>query len=248
MATLIIGPDDRDAAGKIRVDEDRSLADLLPSPASIRADAARVVPQKLSRGEIGALAIVGFVAFFIMAYSWSTPTVAPAQIERAVIMPPTAAPARPTVAPTTEPVRMLGAYAAPDGALLGQIEETRAITPTAHYGGDWVQADVSGSGRVWLRAGDMPNLALVGPDLAPPPPAPQVIYVVQPVQAAPTYSAPVAQPTPDWYTTPPVVQPEFQQALIGSDPNALACNGSPLCGGLTNAEARAAIERQKVQR
>jgi len=179
---------DRDGQGKIRVDEEpRSLADLLPTPASIRADAARVVPQNLSRGEMGALTIVGLVAIFIVFYAWGTPTAAPTpQIERATIMPPTVPPARPTAAPTAAPVRLLAAFDQPAGRVLGTIEETRPYTPTAHSGGDWIQADVAGSGLIWIRAADLPGIALVGPDLATPPPAPQVVYVVQPVQAAPT--------------------------------------------------------------
>lgn len=73
-----------------------------------------------------------------------------------------------TDAPTATPAHaMIDAYAAPDGSLLGQIEETRQIIPVAHYGSSWIQADVSGSGLVWLRAVDAPDLALVGPDLAP---------------------------------------------------------------------------------
>jgi hypothetical protein len=71
-----------------------------------------------------------------------------------------------TSAPTAAPAT-IGAYAAPDGLLLGQIEVDRMISPVAHFGSDWLQADVEGSGLVWLRAGDVPGLALTGPDLAP---------------------------------------------------------------------------------
>lgn len=77
----------------------------------------------------------------------------------------TAAPAPLSATPAA--IRTIGAYAAPDGLLLGQIDETREITPVAHYGAGWVQADVSGSGLVWLRVSDVPDLALTGPDLAP---------------------------------------------------------------------------------
>jgi hypothetical protein len=59
----------------------------------------------------------------------------------------------------------LPAFAAPD-VELGQIEATRAITPVAHLGSAWIQADVQGSGRVWLKASDWPALAIVGQDLA----------------------------------------------------------------------------------
>jgi len=245
MATLTIGPADRDAAGNIKLNssastEPRSLADLLPTPAAVKQDAARVMPQRMSRGEMGALAIVGLVAVFILFYAWSTPTAAPAQIERAVIMPPTVPPARPTAAPTAEPVRMLGAYAAPDGALLGQIEETRAITPTAHYGGGWVQADVSGSGRVWLRAGDMPSLALVGPDLAP---RAEISQAEAPAAWNPP--APVVEVAP---TLPPTVLAAVfesgngQKATAGGD----WCRGAHLDDSECQ-ESRDAGHGQKVQ-
>lgn len=99
------------------------------------------------------------------------------------ITPAAPAPARafgtgPKISPTasqearTDPtatIRTIGAYASPDGVLLGQIEEDREIVPVAHYGDAWVQADVAGSGLVWLRASDVPHLALTGPDLAPAP-------------------------------------------------------------------------------
>lgn len=84
---------------------------------------------------------------------------------------PTTAPAAavsapaPTTAPTATPAT-IGAYAAPDGLLLGPIELDREIVPVAHFGSAWIQADVHGSGRVWLRASDAPDVALTGPDLA----------------------------------------------------------------------------------
>lgn len=93
------------------------------------------------------------------------PTDAPAQaFSTGPKIAPTAAPA-PTSAPTALP-RTIGAYAAPDGALLGQIAADRAIVPVAHYGTGWI-AYQDGTGLVWLRASDVPGLALVGPDLAP---------------------------------------------------------------------------------
>ena len=203
---------DRDSQGRIKVaaDEPRSLADLLPKPEAIRQDAKR---QPHQRAELAGLAVVALCAIAIIAYAWGTPSAAPTpQIERATIMQPTVPAARPTVAPTAAaPVRMLAAFDQPDGMLLGQIEETRAIMPVAHYGGEWVQADVAGSGLVWIRAADMPGLAIVGPDLAPPPPAPprpQVIYVSAPERAyAPIEAPPTLEPPP-----PPTLAP--QQMVI----------------------------------
>jgi hypothetical protein len=100
------------------------------------------------------------------------------------------APISATIAPT--PVaRLVSAYAAPDGLLLGQIEEDRMMVPVAHYGSSWVQADVEGSGLVWLRAQDVPDLALTGPDLAP--------VAVQPVPEprVNVWTPPEATPVPD---------------------------------------------------
>jgi len=52
----------------------------------------------------------------------------------------------------------------------------------------------------------------------------------------------------DFYTTPPVVSPAFQESLIDdAHPDALACGGSPMCGGLTNREARAALDAQRAR-
>lgn len=99
-------------------------------------------------------------------------------LPRGIAPAPTSAPAAaaallptPNPQPPTPTVALLPAYAAPNGAQLGAIEATRAITLTAHFGADWIQADVQGSGLVWLRAGDWPALAIVGPDLAPRPTA-----------------------------------------------------------------------------
>jgi hypothetical protein len=118
---------------------------------------------------IGALVLI---VLMIAAASWQlsrmpakplqlAPTDAPA---RALAAPPTTAPA-PTSA-STPAAATIGAYAAPDGLLLGQIEADRPITPVAHYGVGWI-AYQDGAGLVWVRAVDRPDLALAGPDLAP---------------------------------------------------------------------------------
>jgi hypothetical protein len=101
-------------------------------------------------------------------------------------------------------VRTIGAYAAPDGVLLGQVEETRQIVPVAHSGSDWVQADVSGSGLVWLRASDVPHLAIIGPDLAPQPQGRGLTISNDWTPPEPT-PVPPAEPTaaPEWPTSAP---------------------------------------------
>lgn len=166
MSAIHFTDADRDEKGFVKVPEPRSLADLLLTPEAIQADAQRITPRTLTRTEWVTLVAVALMAAFVLIYAWSTPQtpVAPRSVPTAVIM-PTAAPATPV--PTAAPIAMLPAYAAPDGAQLGTIEVTRTIVPVAHFGADWIQADVQGSGRIWLRARDWPALAIVGPDLAP---------------------------------------------------------------------------------
>jgi hypothetical protein len=171
---------DRDERGFVKVnDEPRSLADLLPKPEEIRQDAKR---QPWTRKELGALAVVALCAAFVVIYAWATPGTATAPPLRQTTAPTLQPTSAPTAAPAT-PVRLLAAFAAPDGITLGTIEATRPMTPTAHYGDGWIQAQVQGSGLIWLRAADLPGVALTGPDLAPrwPVPAP----AVQPATAAP---------------------------------------------------------------
>jgi hypothetical protein len=179
MASLQFTDADRDDRGFIKAPaEPRSLADLLPRSADIRQDAKR---QRWTRGELASLVVVGLCAAFIVIYAWSTPTAPPATPTAVATVQPTSAP---TAAPAP-PVRLLAAFASPDGALLGQIEATRAITPVAHFGQDWIQADVAGSGRIWLRAADWPALAIAGPDLAPPTIAPAAPFMPAAATTAP---------------------------------------------------------------
>src|SRR3954447_22937981 len=91
---------DRDAAGSIKVDsippsEPRSLSDLLPKPADIRADAQRITPQKMSRQELAALAVVTLMASFVIIYAWATPrppTVVPVPRATAIATAPAVVP------------------------------------------------------------------------------------------------------------------------------------------------------------
>lgn len=182
MASIQFTEADRDERGFVKVPppaEPRLLADLLPSAASAKAPAH----PPLSRQElISALVIVPLLLGALL-YVSSGRTSAPGAIM------PTPAPAAPTSAPapTAPPVTMLPAYGAPFESSFAQIEATRAITPTAHYGDGWIQADVQGSGLIWLRASDFPALAIVGPDHAPRPAA----------EIAPVYAqAPAPEPEP----------------------------------------------------
>jgi hypothetical protein len=167
------------------------------------------------------------------------------------VVPPTAVPVQVAAVLPNTLRRAVVAYDAPAGNVLGAIEQGRAYRVLARFGADWLQADVTGSGVVWLRSADVLDLPADLVDIAPP--QPQVVYVSVP--AAPELAAPTPDhndeqvtnqpPLGDFYTTPPNSSIEARQALIGSDPNALACNGSPLCGGLTNAQAQAALDRQR---
>ncbi|MDQ2995712.1 MAG: hypothetical protein M3R61_01460 [Chloroflexota bacterium] len=176
MATIRFSDEDRDDRGFVTVpapapSESRSLADLLP-PAS----AARLAPAKqpIRRSELISSGVAVLLACGVLLYlAGSRPASAP----QAVPAPPHTrgdGVATPSPIPAAAPAvagRLLIAFGAPDGNPLGAIESTRAITPTAHYGDAWIQADVQGSGRIWLRASDAPDLAITGPDLAPRPTA-----------------------------------------------------------------------------
>lgn len=146
--------------------------------------------------------------------------------------------------------RAVVAYDAPNGAALGAIEQGRAYAVLARWGADWLQADVVGSGVVWLLSADVLDLPADLADLQPPP-APAVVYVsapAAPAGAVPTIEQPYQtsnQPPAGDFYAPPNTSIEARQALIGGDPNALACGGSPLCGGMTNAEAQTALDRQR---
>lgn len=165
---------------------------------------------------IGALIVVllmiGMASYGLARLPSAVPlAITPAATEEAWVLEtaPTTPPA-PTPAPIAAP-RTIGAYAAPDGLLLGQIEEDRTITPVAHYRSDWIQADVAGSGLVWLRASDVSDMALTGPDLAPPAEVPQagrgltVNNEWTPPEAAPEPPEPTVAPEP---TLPPMIVKE----------------------------------------
>lgn len=195
----------------------------------------------------------------------STPSVAAVPTPGLIIMIATQAAA--AVVPTAAPVlvaavmpenvtqRAIGVFGAPDTAsYIGSVEAGRAFSPVARYGADWTQVDMGGSGRVFVRTSDLygvPELVDIAPTEAP-----MVVVVNVPQSApAPAYAAPTPAPeqyavakTSDFYSTPPYVDPLAQQALIGSDPSALACGGSPICGGLTNEQAQAALDQQRAGR
>jgi hypothetical protein len=101
----------------------------------------------------------------------------------------------------TTTVRALVAYDAPDGQALGAIEAGRAYQVLASYGAAWLQADVAGSGVVWLRAADLLGAPGGLVDLRPTD-APRIVVVSAP---APAYTP----PTPDFQqmSEPPAPPP-----------------------------------------
>jgi hypothetical protein len=130
----------------------------------------RRAPQHLIVGIVGVIAIIGVL--LLLASQQHTPALPlqlPTEPAQAFATDPVASPVAAQEARTAPAATAatIPAYAAPDGQLLGPIELDREIVAVAHFGTGWIQADVAGSGRVWLHAGDVPDIALIGPDLAP---------------------------------------------------------------------------------
>jgi hypothetical protein len=139
----------------------------------------------------------------------------------ALPLPPTATPSPPIVTPAyqvamsapnhTGACAVIG-YSAPSlDAQLGAIEPQRPYTPTERIGDEWLQAQVAGSGLIWLRPIELACLAAV-PDIATPvppavPPAPVVML------AAPARVEPLALPTVVVPTSPPVSPPSPTAAM-----------------------------------
>jgi len=170
--------------------------------ASLRADDAPLPaprlpqpPQQLIMGAVGVLAIIGVIILAI-SQAGHAPTalqITPLPTEHAAFV--AAPPPPPAPAPTNLPAAAtINAYSAPDGSLLGQIAADRAIVPAAHYGSDWI-AYQDGTGLVWVRASDRPDLARSGPDLAPVAAVPMTGRGLTLAVATP---APSATPAPTW--------------------------------------------------
>lgn len=113
------------------------------------------------------------------------------------------------IGPTLQ--RAVVAYDSPNGSVIGAIDSGRAYTVLERAGADWLHADVSGSGVVWLRTAevfDLPsNLADVQPTVAP-----EVVYVTAPSapQTAPAYRT-------DTQPSQPAVAPTGGGPIVLSD-------------------------------
>ncbi len=211
---------------------DGTLKDFGVQAAPVAAEPtpqADITKPPLDRRTQVMIAVSALLLIAIGSYLWGArQTTAPPQA-RPTALPTLQPTAAPTIAPVT-PVRLLAAFAAPDGSTLGTIEATRPMTPTAHYGDEWIQAQVAGSGLIWLRAADLPLAALVGPDLAPRP-TPEIA-----VQPAP---APVACAAD---TAPYRVE---RQVLVGTLPVGAAMGFS--CVSAAEAEANASAHEAEVR-
>ncbi len=94
--------------------------------------------------------------------------------------------------------KALVAYGAPDASTaIGAIEAGRTYNILARYGADWLQANVAGSGVVWLKADQVLDLPAGLADLKP---TPAPIVVNQPIYVSAPALA-VATPTEQLYTT-----------------------------------------------
>jgi hypothetical protein len=185
MATIRFGEADRDAQGFINVPaaEPRSLADLLP--VAHPAPDQTIHRRPLTKAEWATMMATLLLLVGLLAYLYGSGDVRPAAAPQLPAATRTSGDSVPKPSPLpAAPPAMRHAYSAPD-VPLGMIESTRAITPTAHYGERWIQADVAGSGRVWLRSADWPGLPIVGPDLTP-----------RTATAAPAVIAPPPTPEP----------------------------------------------------
>lgn len=190
-------------------------------------------PRKLPLAPVAMIASAALL-IGVLSYGLGRTPAQPLQL------PPTSAQSfqtAPTAAPTpaaTAEIAMIDAYAAPGRLLLGQIETTRQINPVAHYGAGWIHADVEGSGLVWLRAADVPDLALAGPDLAPAavqPPTGRGLGVdtsndwTQPDATPVPPTEPVATPAPEWPTAAPAVVTDFAKPDIKDRCQFVGCLG-----------------------
>lgn len=178
------GPD-----GRILTDDmtafHRNLTGQQPATTAPR-DEGQPLRPRLSRQQVASIVavplIIGIVVYLALQLLTRTPAIPPDAIrepKRAGL--PTAT--MPTQNPTPAAIlhQAIVVYAAPDGQVLGAVEGSRAYTITARYGENWIQLDVTGSGKVWVhRAAFQPDPVALAtlPDLEPPPaptPEPQVI-------------------------------------------------------------------------
>lgn len=219
----------RDMLDQTLKDFDVTAPPLLGAPAATPTDTTK--PPMIGRTERAvAIAAVVFGLVAAMAFNRLN-AAAPATMPQLTAAPAALLPTPIPHSPSPE-AAMLPAFAAPNGARLGEIEATRDITPTAHYGDEWIQADVQGSGRIWLRASDWPALAIVGPDLAP-----------RPTPTARPYVSPTPEP-PRCETEADIKFVAERDVIIDGLPRGHAVGRS--CLSQVDADAQADAQEQAV--
>ncbi len=238
LAGKIVGLQGTQAVDPVQAVLDASLKAVGATPPSEPTSSTVQIPQKPSWNTIATGVAVLSIAVLAMVFSSGRQSpVASTSLPTALLAP---SPSKSTPIPSPMPVAKLPAFAAPNGIQLGEIEVTRAMTLVAHYESDWIQADVTGSGIVWLRAADWPALALIGPNLAPSPPAPQLgrgleqrggtrggstaADVAEPVAT----EQPAAMPTATivWATSAPVNAVDFKQPSMNDTCKFIGCIGN----------------------
>lgn len=222
MTTWTPTADDRDEQGRIKlpappraIDPLAQTALPLPnasaSPITPRSTSPRLLVAGVLAGLIVAAALIALISFALPVAPAARPTA------RATLAPsPVAAPPAPSPAPIAPAVV---AFAAPGGDVLGPIDARQAYHFVARYGDAWLQADVPGSSRVWVRRADLrldgDDLAAIAalPDLVPPTPAPAPALVVAPAAPAPTVEPEVCLKTDYGERCGPASQMQDQQQI-----------------------------------
>jgi hypothetical protein len=108
--------------------------------------------------------------------------------------------------------RAIVAYSAPNGVVLGAVEQGRPYVVLASYGRDWLQVDITGSGLVWIHTADLLNVPADLTDLQPTE-APHVVIMTAPL-AVPTLELAGEQEE----TAPPTQTPAPTPIAALSDP------------------------------
>jgi hypothetical protein len=139
-------------------------------------------------------------------------------------------------APVEQP-RMVVAWAAPGGAVLGPVPIPDASAIRGRWNNDWVMIEWNG-GPVWLRTADLGlNLANVEPQTAPVQSAPQPAYA----PAQPVYQTDSAPPANE-----PPPQPVEQQPAAAAAPVPQAQPTEPPTSGIFYQQTPTQIELQRL--
>lgn len=166
MASIRFTDQDRDDRGFVTVPEPRSLADLLPTPASIQADAQRAPRRPMPRATLATQIGIGLALVAAVAYLYISGDVRPAAPPR---VPATVAAATqiggdsvlaPSPLPATVPAaKTVAGYWSPDGVSAGELDPTK-ITRVVDVRGAWARIEMDGGGLVWTSTQVIPHALL----------------------------------------------------------------------------------------